>query len=66
MCKFHKLYICAVVGVIIERLDNMYGVTTEIDNIIVAKVHVSVDFNIYTIVCSLAIQTIKFIRLVVL
>ena len=27
MCKF---YICAVVGVIIEQLDNMHGVTTKI------------------------------------
>jgi len=30
MCKFYKFYICAVVGVIIEKLDNMHGVTTKI------------------------------------
>jgi len=30
MCKFHKFYICAVVGVIIEWLDNMHGVTVKI------------------------------------
>jgi len=29
MCKF---YICAVVGIIIEQLDNMHGVTTKIGN----------------------------------
>ena len=27
MCKFYKCYICAMVGVIIEYLDNMHGVT---------------------------------------
>jgi len=27
MCKFYKFYICPVVGVIIEWLDNMHGVT---------------------------------------
>jgi len=27
MCKFYKFYICAVVGVIIEWLDNIHGVT---------------------------------------
>ena len=27
---FCKFYICAVVGVIIEQLDNMHGVTMEI------------------------------------
>jgi len=30
MCKFYKFYICAVVGVIIEYLNNMHGVTTKI------------------------------------
>ena len=30
MCKFYKFYICAVVGVIIEYLDNMHGVTIKI------------------------------------
>ena len=34
MCKFYKLYICAVVGVIIEELDNMHGVTRKIDIIL--------------------------------
>ena len=29
MCKIHKFYICAVIGVIIEQLNNMYGVTTK-------------------------------------
>jgi len=30
MCKFYKFYICAVVGVIIEWLNNMHGVTIKI------------------------------------
>jgi len=30
ICKFYKFYICAVVGIVIEWLDNMHGVTTEI------------------------------------
>jgi len=30
MCKFYKFYICAVVGVIIEQLDNMHGITMKI------------------------------------
>ena len=30
MCKIYKFYICAVVGVIIEWLDNMHGVTIKI------------------------------------
>ena len=29
-CKFYKFYICAVVGIIIEQLDNIHGVTTKI------------------------------------
>ena len=29
MCKFYKFYICAVVGIIIEWLDNMHGITTK-------------------------------------
>ena len=29
MCKFYKFYICAVVGIIIELLNNMHGVTTK-------------------------------------
>ena len=33
MCKFHKFYICAVVGVMIEELDNMHGVTMKISKI---------------------------------
>jgi len=32
MCKFYKFYICAVVGIIIESLDNMHGVTTKVVN----------------------------------
>jgi len=31
MFKFYKFYICAVVGVIIEWLDNMHGVTIKIE-----------------------------------
>jgi len=30
MCKFYKFYVCAVVGIVIERLDNMHDVTTKI------------------------------------
>ena len=30
MCKFYKFYICAVVGIIIEWLNNMHGVTMKI------------------------------------
>jgi len=32
MCKFYKFYICAVVGIIIEQLNNMHGVKTKINN----------------------------------
>jgi len=32
MVNVYILYICAVVGVIIELIDNMHGVTTEIKN----------------------------------
>jgi len=38
----------------------MHGVTIEIDSIIVAKVHMSVDFTIYTTDYSLKLKTIKF------
>ena len=30
MCKFYKFYICAVFGIIIDLLDDMHGVTTNI------------------------------------
>ena len=30
ICKFYKFYVCAVVGIIIEELNNMHGVTTKI------------------------------------
>jgi len=40
--------------------------TLTIDSIIVAKVHMSVDFKMHTVDYSLKIKTIKFIRLVVL
>ena len=33
MCKFYKFYICAVFGIIIERLNNMHGVTTKIHTV---------------------------------
>ena len=33
MCNAYKFYICAVVGIIIEYLNNMHGVTTKIKKI---------------------------------
>ena len=33
MCKFYKFYKCTVVGVIIDWLNNMHGVTTKIERI---------------------------------